>query len=235
MSGIRLSERLGTIASMVSPCDTFTDVGCDHALLPIWLLSQGICKKAVATDINSGPLSRAKANADSFALGEDKISFILSDGLRLVKDPPEGKNTLSICGMGGLLIEGIIKDSADKIRKYDTLILSPHTKQYELRLFLNKNGYCIEDEKFVCEDGKLYVIIKAVPVKAGEIMQDLSEKEYRFGRFIKEALKDTKVREKLTAELKAAERLLRDNKQLPEDRRQLLMQDLASYREVLEN
>ena len=233
MTGIKLSKRLGAIASLISPCDTFTDVGTDHALLPLWLVSNGICSLAIASDINSGPLEKAKMNAYSMGIGDDRIRFILSDGLQDIEAPVTGKNTLSICGMGGLLIAGIMEDSKDRIRKYDTLILSPHTKQYELRHYLTDNGFVITDEKYICEDDRLYVIIKASPATSSVTGSDYTESGYRFGQFIKNALKDDEVKYKLTDELKALEKLIAGNSLLPEDRRKALIKEALCYREVL--
>ena len=36
------------------------DVGTDHAFLPILLLLRGLCPRAVASDVNAGPLARAE-------------------------------------------------------------------------------------------------------------------------------------------------------------------------------
>ena len=229
---ISLSERLNALAVMTGSCDTFTDIGTDHGLLPLYLIQKGACKRAVASDINKGPLKKAMENAKAFGIGEDKISFVLSDGLKALDDPPEGHNVLSISGMGGLLIEEILREGKEKIKCYDSFILSPHTKQYELRRFLTENGFIISDERYLTEENKLYVIIKAA---RGQINDgsSYSEEDYRFGRFIDKALRDEKVKECLAARYRELKSLTDDNVNLPPDRRTVLQNEKDSYRKVL--
>ena len=65
---IDLSERLRMVASLVPQCDTAADVGTDHGYLAAWLLQRGIVDHVFATDINAGPLQRAKQTAMEQAL-----------------------------------------------------------------------------------------------------------------------------------------------------------------------
>ncbi|MBQ7584594.1 MAG: SAM-dependent methyltransferase [Lachnospiraceae bacterium] len=232
MTEIRLSRRLKALSSMVEPCDTFTDIGCDHALLPLWLIQQGICKRALASDVNPGPLESAKKNAESFGTGEDRISFILSDGLDSLTPPKDGKNTLCIAGMGGLLIEEILQRGRDKTGAYSSFMLSPHTKQYELRRYLTENGFTISDERYVCEDDKLYVMISACHAPSLRPLS-YSETELRFGRYIKKALEDRDVAGHITARYEELLRLIQDKEGLPEERRKALSEEALCCREVL--
>ena len=55
----RLSERLLHIAEQVHAGQTLADVGCDHGYLPIRLVQEGRMQRAIAMDINEGPLQRA--------------------------------------------------------------------------------------------------------------------------------------------------------------------------------
>ncbi len=230
---IVLSKRLMSLASMVEPCDTFTDIGTDHGLLPLWLIEHDICGRAVASDINRGPLEKARQNAGLYGIGEDRISFVLSDGLSSIEAPEEGKNILAISGMGGLLIAEILSRGDPVLSKYDSLLLSPHTKQYELRKYLIGNGFSITDEKYVRENEKLYVIIRAG--KNGNNMNgEYSDTDFRFGRFIREALKDPEIREIILAGYKELKMLAEGTPSMPEDRRRELMDKALSYREVLE-
>ena len=59
---MKLSERLRQVAEMITPCEVVADVGTDHGYVPIYLIRHGICKRAIAMDINAGPLERAKNN-----------------------------------------------------------------------------------------------------------------------------------------------------------------------------
>ncbi|MBR3227423.1 MAG: tRNA (adenine(22)-N(1))-methyltransferase TrmK, partial [Erysipelotrichaceae bacterium] len=55
-----LSERLLTISKLIDRDKVVFDVGSDHALLPCFLVREGICPKAYAADNKEGPLNRAK-------------------------------------------------------------------------------------------------------------------------------------------------------------------------------
>ena len=59
---LQLSERLLAVASMVSEKSRLADVGTDHGYIPIFLCMQGKIPSAIAMDIRSGPLDRAKEN-----------------------------------------------------------------------------------------------------------------------------------------------------------------------------
>lgn len=225
---LKLSKRLKAIADMIPECDSFTDIGCDHGYLPVYLLLEGRCLKAVASDIGEGPLDTARANAAEYGLGEERISFILSDGLSGIPDPGKGFHILNIAGMGGLNIAGILESGRLKASSYDCLYLSPHTKTEELRRFLVSEGYRIEAERYLVDEGKLYVIMKVLR----GVSEAYSEKEYLLGAFAEDAVADPEVREAFMHKLEEYEGLLADPR-LPSDRRELITGKKNIYREVL--
>ena len=63
-----LSERLRAVADLVDDGMVVADIGTDHGYIPIALVQEGRCPRAVAMDINIGPLDRARAHiqAQSF-------------------------------------------------------------------------------------------------------------------------------------------------------------------------
>ena len=83
----------------------FADIGTDHAHLPIFLLKTGKIARAVAADVNEGPLDRARRNAMSEGVAE-KIDFRLANGLAGMDEL--GLTDIAICGMGGELIAAIL-------------------------------------------------------------------------------------------------------------------------------
>lgn len=228
-----LSKRLSIITDLVPDCDTFVDIGCDHGYVPVSLLMEGRCKNAVFVDINNGPLERARANALHYGIESDRASFIRSDGLDRIPAMTEGVNVLSITGMGGLLIADILRRGGKKLSSFDTFILSPHTKEEELRIFLKDEGYVSADERYVTEDDKLYVIMAVKKGDPGFVSTELSKMELKFGRFIKRELKDPDVRRYFEKRLSAYEDLLSGSRTIPAERKTVLEKEAHCYREVL--
>ena len=72
---IQPDKRLLACADMVSGKGTVCDVGTDHAYLPAYLISSGICRNAIASDIGENPLKYAHKNLEKLGL-LDKITLI---------------------------------------------------------------------------------------------------------------------------------------------------------------
>ena len=156
---MQLSKRLEAIASMVTPGNRLVDVGCDHGYLPIALVRRQIIPSAIAMDVRSGPLGRAKENIEAYGLNP-YIETRLSDGLEALQ-PGEG-DTLSVAGMGGPLIERILSRNVEVSESFQELILQPQSEIGNFRRYLVECGFTVSQEDMVWEDGKFYPIIKAV-------------------------------------------------------------------------
>lgn len=155
-----LDPRLSCAASMVRQGSAAADIGTDHAYIPVYLTLAGISPRAVAADINKGPLERARSNAEKYGAA-DRIRFVLTDGLRGIPLEEDGIGDIVICGMGGELIARIVGDS-DYTRRPDVhLILQPMTCPDDLRAFLAESGYAILDEKMCLSAGRIYTCILA--------------------------------------------------------------------------
>ena len=63
-----LSGRLAAVAAMVSPGTVIADIGTDHGYVPAYLVGERICPRAVAIDINEGPLRHARQTVLSCVL-----------------------------------------------------------------------------------------------------------------------------------------------------------------------
>ncbi len=168
-------QRLQTLCEMVSAGKTLADIGTDHAFLPIELVREGKTPSALALDIGEGPLLAAKEHIMEAAL-QDRIKTRISDGFQaLLSGEAE---TAVIAGMGGALIIRILSAKDPRTLGIEELVLGPQSEEKEVRRFLQENGYRMTDERYVEEDGKFYVLIKA---ENGE-EPALSEAEERFGR-----------------------------------------------------
>lgn len=159
----RLSRRLSHIADMVSKTSVLADVGTDHGYLPIALLQSKKIERAIAMDINAGPLERANEHIAREQLGE-YIQTRRSDGLAGLRAGEV--NTVVIAGMGGHLTINILKRGAEVVRMLDELILEPQSDIHLVRAYLREQNYLIEAEDFVLEDGKYYPILRVLPGKA---------------------------------------------------------------------
>lgn len=174
MNTPKISKRLEAAASFVQRGGVIADVGTDHAYLPIYLYASGLIVGAVASDVNQGPIDRAKANVRAW--GADKaISVIRTDGLSGIEK--YSPNDIFILGMGGELIVKILSD-AEWIKRQRRLILQPMTHPEILREYLYSNGFGIVDEVIV-EDDKIYQIICAE--HTGEVYTP-TESELFFGK-----------------------------------------------------
>lgn len=179
---MELTPRLRAIAELVPHGASFADIGTDHAYLPAWLLLNGTIHHAIAADINCGPLERAQETAKKYAV-EERMDFRLCDGLTGIHE--DEANVIAIAGMGGDTIAHIL-GQAPWTRKRDVfLLLQPMTSQPDLRQWLSLNGYYIENERYVREGEKLYIILS---VRAGP-MNELSIAELWAGKQNKDPLR----------------------------------------------
>lgn len=153
-----LNPRLLKIAELVPKVNCLADIGTDHAYIPIWTVLSKIAKKAIASDINRGPVARAKENVCAFGL-EDKISLRLGSGLSTTR--PCEADVIVIAGMGGILISDILDNAKQTAEAAKLLILQPMTAARELREYLLDNGFLIDSEHLAKEDEKIYTIICA--------------------------------------------------------------------------
>ncbi len=155
---IRLSARLDMVASFVRPGSRVADVGCDHGYVPIALVQRGIAERALAMDVREEPLKRA---AEHIRLSgfEGRIETRLSDGVTALEAGEA--DTVIAAGMGGSLIVHILEGGRGLWESVGHWILSPQSEPEKVRYFLQMNGFSIEREAMVEEDGKFYVAIDA--------------------------------------------------------------------------
>lgn len=153
---ITLDSRLSLCASFVRQDSKLADIGTDHAYLPVWLCQNGVCKSAIAADINPEPLSRGQLTIRQAGL-EDKVKTRLSDGLKSIS--ADEADDIVIAGMGGELIAKIILDceySRDKDKRF---ILQPMTKSELLIERLCQNGFEILSQDCCVASNKCYTVL----------------------------------------------------------------------------
>ena len=152
---MKINNRLKTIGDLVPLSSYPLDIGCDHALLSIYLVKEKGLSKAVASDNKSGPLKKAKENVNFYKVS-DKVKLVNAEGL---DSYTKGIDTITISGMGGLNINKILDDNKEYLKNIDTLILSPNNYSLAVKRKLIKFGYHIEDEVLVKEKNIIYEIL----------------------------------------------------------------------------
>lgn len=165
-----LGPRLALCAALVREGSPLCDVGTDHAYLPIWLLKTGKIPRALACDINPGPLEAARRDAAKYGAGEG-LALRLSDGLRAVS--PQECGDVVIAGMGGELMLRIVAETPWLRDPSKRLVLQPMSSVPELRQGLRELGFAVLREEAVEDAGKVYSAFSAhylgAPVEAGPL------------------------------------------------------------------
>ena len=163
---IPLSTRLLACAGFVNIGDRVADIGCDHGYLSIHLLTNGIARSCIASDVAEGPLQSAMRNARKFGVQEN-ITFHLSDG---VQNIPRDFDTLVCAGMGGDTMIHILEAAPWLKNEQYRLILQCQSKRPELRKWLYDHGFAIRRET-LAKDGKFCYPITEVVYAPGEALR----------------------------------------------------------------
>ena len=161
--GPALNPRLQAVADLVVGGRRVVDVGTDHGLLAAWLYLNGVSDRITACDIGEKPLRNARKTFDRYDLA-GKIDLVRCDGL-----PRTGGawQEVVIAGMGGELIARILSAGADTLAPDARLVLQPMSHHEDLRACLAASGFAIDTEKLVEDEGRVYLILRAVRADPG--------------------------------------------------------------------
>ena len=171
---IKLSKRLEAISSLVPVNSKVIDVGCDHALLDIYLYQHKISNKIIASDVNENALNNAKENIKEHKL-TNQIETRLGNGLDTLNEK-DNIDTVIMSGIGAHTIIGILKNNYHKLKNINTIIIQSNTKLFFLRKEMMKLNYKIDNEIIVLDNKKTYIIIKYI-----KGTQKYTKKELYFG------------------------------------------------------
>lgn len=174
-----LSNRLKSVAGLIHQTDNVVDIGCDHALLGIFLIKNKILKNIIVSDINKSALDNGIKNIKKYKL-EDKIDARLGNGLEVIDG---NVDTAVICGMGTNTIIKILGHS--NLKQIKKLIIQSNNDYQLLRRFVCLTGFYISHESLVYEKGHYYINIVFERGK-----RKYSAKEYKYGPFLMYANKD---------------------------------------------
>ena len=127
---MELSKRLQAVADLVSEGQIVADVGTDHGYFPIYLLESGKCERAIAMDINKGPLLRAKEHIAEHGL-DAKIEVKLSDGVEALS--VGACDCVVVAGMGGALAVKIMEEGQAVFKSLREFVLQPQSELAKVR------------------------------------------------------------------------------------------------------
>lgn len=169
---MKLSIRLATIADMIRSGETVADIGTDHGQLPVFLCDEKRCPKVIMTDVSEGSLAKARmtgyrylqaATADTLEADQPLLEARLGDGLAPLENGEA--DVVIMAGIGGGLMERILRADPAKSASMGRYILQPRRNPGELRRFLAAAGYGIADETLIPESRYIWEIITAVPAE----------------------------------------------------------------------
>ncbi len=170
-----LSKRLLALYQMVRQGAVVADIGCDHALLSIALVENGICDHVYACDLRTAPLAAAEKAVSQAGL-QERIFCCKRNGLsELAADV----DTVVIAGMGYETIKAILEAHPHELKEGRSFIIQSNTHVEELRRWISAHHYTIVCEDLVSED-HFYEII-CFTCKEHEPYEEM---EQRYGVFL---------------------------------------------------
>ena len=167
-----LSKRLQSLTKYINKEDKLIDIGCDHALIDIYLIKNNIVDSLIVSDVHEGALEQGINNIKYYGY-TDKIDTRLGDGLKVLTDNDD-INTVLISGMGTSTIIDILNNEYTK--RINKLIIQSNNDHEELRRGIVSLGYQIVEEEFIEDNRKNYInIVFTRGVK------EYTDIEYKYG------------------------------------------------------
>lgn len=227
---MRLSKRLEGLARLVLHGRKAVDVGCDHGLLPCYLVKEGIAPFVIGIDVHEGPFLAACRAVEAAGLG-NRIEIRRGDGL-LPIEPGEAEVAI-IAGMGGAAIRDILEQSPLVVRRLARLVLQPMNGERFVRRWLAGHGWTIAAEDIIEEDGRLYQIIAA---DKGSV-QPLTERDGDYGPLLikqRHPLLLELLKKDETAVQEILRELAKSKSDVSEQKKEALLKRLAGIKELEE-
>lgn len=167
-----LSKRLKAIALLVPKNDNVIDIGCDHALLDVFLVKTNIVNNIIVSDVSNNALEQGINNIKKYNL-ENYIDARVGNGMSVLKDT-DNVDTIIISGMGTNTILEILNNKY--LYNIKKLVIQSNRDYYELRRDVVKLGFVIKEEEVIEDNGKIYINIVFI-----RGMKDYSLDELKYG------------------------------------------------------
>ena len=150
-----IDERLKSLTKYVNRNNKIIDIGCDHALLDIYLVKNNIVNKVIVSDVSKNALMQGINNINKYNLC-DKIYARYGSGLEVLNSNDD-IDTVIISGMGSNTIIDILNNKY--LNKINKLIIQSNKDYYLLRKEIIKLGFIIDKEEVIIVNNKLYINI----------------------------------------------------------------------------
>lgn len=169
-------KRIDTLCGLLQKAEVFADVGCDHGYCSEYMLKNGLCQRAILSDISKGSLQKAETLLEEY-VREGRATAVLGDGFFGV---PKDVDEVLIAGMGGSEIVSILSDESYGFMP-KRFVFQPMLNADKVRRYILENGGYIERD-FTFEDGKFYDVLVGRRRRENEEQQTYSDAEIEFGR-----------------------------------------------------
>lgn len=169
-------KRIDTLCSLLAPAKVFADVGCDHGYCTEYMLKNGLCERAIFSDVSKGSLAKAEKLLASF-VQEGRAVGVLGDGFFGVSADVD---EVLIAGMGGSEIVSILSDKKHGFLPKRFVFQPMHDSEKLRRYILENGGYLQRDYTF--EDGKFYDVLVGGVRLEGQEIEGYTDAEYEFGK-----------------------------------------------------
>jgi len=153
---MRLTKRLRRIVDLCPKLERWADIGCDHGRTSCALILEKKAETVFAADISEPSLAKAGELSRLIGIG-DRVLLRLGDGFSPIRRDRVQGAVLS--GMGGPLILDIFRAEPEVLAELEYMVISPQKYPERVRRFLNENGWYIEREAMVEEQGKYYPVL----------------------------------------------------------------------------
>ena len=167
-----LSKRLKSLTKYINKEDKLIDIGCDHALIDIYMIRNNMVDSIIVSDIHEGALKQGIYNIKMSHMTE-QINARLGNGLEVLTDEDD-INTILISGMGASTIIEILNNPY--LKNVNKLIIQSNNDYEELRKSITSLGFMITDEEFLIDNKKAYINIV---FKRGN--KEYTDFEYKYG------------------------------------------------------
>ena len=164
-----MTDRLKRIFSVLTECEVFADIGCDHGYIAKAMLDNGKCEKVIISDISEKCLNKARELLFQYEK-DGRVESVVCDGFKRV----DKCDLALIAGMGGEEICSIISDAKDLPQ---TLVVQPMKNCDKVRTIAVQCGYRIDKDFLFKAGGKYYYLIRFM--KGEDVLTPL---EIEFGR-----------------------------------------------------